>query len=190
MTLRYPLVLFLLVMLPTLALVWRWRGRRVSRAVLAVRLLLVTLLVLALANPVLGQAAPAPGTLVILLDQSDSLEDAGKAAAFAYYGGWKSFMSEAAPPPPGGNTTPIGPAPAPAAVPGRAVGVGYWAGGWMTVHANETIYAPRGTSVQTARESAEGGRMVVNNNNYITINRAIDEEAFLARMARRLQRGY
>ena len=79
MTLRYPLVLFLLVMLPTLALVWRWRGMRVSRAVLAVRLLLVTLLVLALANPVLGQAAPTPGTLVILLDQSDSLGDAGKA---------------------------------------------------------------------------------------------------------------
>jgi len=68
------------------------------------------------------------------------------------------------------------------------VGVGYWSGGWMTVHANETIYAPRGTSVQTARESAEAGGTVVNN--YVTINRAIDEEAFLARMARRLQRGY
>jgi len=42
--------------------------------------------------------------------------------------------------------------------------------------------------VQTARESAEAGGTVVNN--YVTINRAIDEEAFLARMARRLQRGY
>ena len=137
-----------------------------------------------------GGMAKAVITATGTPENAAALEDAGKAAAFAYYGGWKSFMSEAAPPPPGGNTTPIGPAPAPAAAPGRAVGVGYWAGGWMTVHANETIYAPRGTSVQTARESAEGGRMVVNNNNYITINRAIDEEAFLARMARRLQRGY
>jgi hypothetical protein len=56
----------------------------------------------------------------------------------------------------------------------------------MAVHAGETIYAPRGTAVQTAYESARnGGSTVINN--YVTINRAIDEEAFLARMARRLR---
>lgn len=80
MIMRQPLFLLLLLLLPALALVWRWRGARVSGAVLALRLVIAGLLVLALANPVLGQPAPAPGALAILLDQSDSLGDVGKAA--------------------------------------------------------------------------------------------------------------
>lgn len=132
-----------------------------------------------------GGMAAAVTTATGTPENQTALEDAGKAAAFAYYDGWKSFMAEAAPPPPTGstgNTAPIGPS----LPPGKAVGVGYWAGGWMAVHAGETIYAPRGTAVQTAYESARnGGSTVINN--YVTINRAIDEEAFLARMARRLR---
>jgi hypothetical protein len=55
----------------------------------------------------------------------------------------------------------------------------------MTVHANETIYAPRGTTVRNARESNRGGTTIVNN---VTINSQIDKEAFLAEMARRVRR--
>jgi uncharacterized membrane protein len=80
MIVRGPLFLLLLLLLPALVLLWRWRGARVGAAVLALRLVIAGLLVLALANPVLGQPAPAPGALAILLDQSDSLGEAGKAA--------------------------------------------------------------------------------------------------------------
>jgi phosphatidylglycerophosphate synthase len=52
----------------------------VTSPTLALRLATVTLVIIALANPVLGSAAPAQGALVVLLDQSDSLGDAGKAA--------------------------------------------------------------------------------------------------------------
>ena len=69
---------------------------------------------------------------------------------------------------------------------GKAVGVGYWTGGYMTVHANETIYAPRGTQVRNARESARGnGTTIINN---VTINRQVDEAALLARLARQVRR--
>ena len=57
----------------------------------------------------------------------------------------------------------------------------------MTVHAAETIYAPRGTTVRNARESARDGRGVTVINN-VTINRQIDEAAFMAKMARQLRR--
>ena len=77
----------------------------------------------------------------------------------------------------GGNTTP----------PGKAVGVGYWQGGWMTVHANENIYAPRGTTVRNARESARDGRGVTVINN-VTIANQIDKEAFMAELTRRIRR--
>ena len=85
--------------------------------------------------------------------------------------------------PPGGGT--MGPVTNPA---GKAVGVGFWQGGWMTVHAAETIYAPRGTTVRNARESARdgrGGTTIVNN---VTINRQVDEAALLARLARQVRR--
>ena len=70
--------------------------------------------------------------------------------------------------------------------PGKAVGTGFWQGGWMTVHANETLYAPRGTTVRNARESARGGGVTVINN--VTIANQIDKEAFLADLARRVRR--
>jgi hypothetical protein len=56
----------------------------------------------------------------------------------------------------------------------------------MTVHANETLYAPRGTQVRNARESARGGGVV--NNFNTTIIRQIDEEAFIAKVVRRIRR--
>jgi uncharacterized membrane protein len=71
--------LLLLLLLPVLVLLWRWRGARVGGAILAIRLLMVGLIIVALADPVIGAAAPAQGALVILLDQSDSLGQAGKA---------------------------------------------------------------------------------------------------------------
>jgi Ca-activated chloride channel homolog len=80
MIFRHPQFLFFLVLLPALALVWRLRRGRVSGATLAFRLSIAALLVAALADPVLGRPAPAQGSLVVLLDQSDSLGDAGKAA--------------------------------------------------------------------------------------------------------------
>ena len=57
----------------------------------------------------------------------------------------------------------------------------------MTVHANETLYAPRGTTVRNARESERGGGGVTVINN-VTIASQIDKEAFLADLARRVRR--
>jgi Ca-activated chloride channel family protein len=78
--LRNPQFLFLLVLIPAIVGLWLWRRGRVSGLTLGFRMLTVALIVVALANPVLGSAAPVQGTLVLLLDQSDSLGDAGKAA--------------------------------------------------------------------------------------------------------------
>ena len=57
----------------------------------------------------------------------------------------------------------------------------------MTVHADETIYAPRGTRVDRPGEGM--GMAAATIVNYVTINQQIDEEAFLAKMARRLRAG-
>jgi len=81
--------------------------------------------------------------------------------------------------PPTSNGTP------PSTPPGKAVGVGYWQGGWMQVHRNENIYAPRGTEVRNAREGARGGVTVINN---VTIANQIDRESFLADLTRRVRR--
>ncbi len=80
MIFRHPQFLFFLLLLPVLALAWWLRRGRVSGLTLAVRLVTAALLVLALADPLIGRPAPAQGPLVLLLDQSDSLGDAGKAA--------------------------------------------------------------------------------------------------------------
>ena len=80
MTFRNPQFLALLILLPAVVALWRMRGGRVSAAILALRLLIVALLVAALSNPLLGRATPSEGRLVVLLDQSDSLDGAGKAA--------------------------------------------------------------------------------------------------------------
>lgn len=80
MIFRNPQLLALLLLLPVLLLVWRWRGMRLVPLALALRLLGVALLVLALADPVVGREEPPPGPLVILVDQSDSLTATGQAA--------------------------------------------------------------------------------------------------------------
>ncbi|HEU5104105.1 MAG TPA: VWA domain-containing protein [Roseiflexaceae bacterium] len=80
MIFRHPQFLFFLILLPALALAWRLRRGRVSGVTLAFRLAIAALLVLALADPVLGRPAPSQGSLIVLLDQSDSLGDEGKAA--------------------------------------------------------------------------------------------------------------
>lgn len=80
MTLRQPLFLLLLLLLPGLALLWHRRGMRVRPAALALRLVILALIIVALADPLRGRAAPAGDMLIVLLDQSDSLGDTGKAA--------------------------------------------------------------------------------------------------------------
>jgi Ca-activated chloride channel family protein len=80
MIFRNPQLLWLLLLLPAFLALWRWRGVRLAPAALVLRLLAVTSLVLALADPMLG-AAPAPeGPLVVLADQSASLGEASRAA--------------------------------------------------------------------------------------------------------------
>jgi tape measure domain-containing protein len=115
-------------------------------------------------------------------ENQSALYDNGYAAYAPWAKGFAAAAAAAPITPPGGGSggsaTPPG---------GKAIGVGFWQGGWMTVHANETLYAPRGTTVRNARESARDGRgMTVINN--VTINRQIDEAAFMAKMARQLRR--
>lgn len=110
-----------------------------------------------------------------------ALYDNGYGAYGAWSKGWAAAAAAAPIVPPGGGT--VGPVTNPAS---KAVGTGFWQGGWMTVHAGETLYAPRGTTVRNARESSRGGGVTVVNN--VTINSQIDKEAFLADMARRIRR--
>jgi Ca-activated chloride channel homolog len=77
---RNPQCLLLLALLPALALAWRWRGRRVPLTALVLRLLSVALVIAALADPVRALPNLAQGQLVLLVDQSDSLGETGKAA--------------------------------------------------------------------------------------------------------------
>ncbi len=80
MIFRNPQLLWLLLILPAVAIIWRWRGVRVAPLAFVLRLLAVAAVILALADPIVG-AAPAPeGPLVVLADQSDSLTAAGRAA--------------------------------------------------------------------------------------------------------------
>jgi Ca-activated chloride channel family protein len=72
--LRNPSFLLLLVLLPTLVLVWQMRGRRVPLAALLLRLIMVGLLILALADPIRAREKAALSQLVVLVDQSDSLD--------------------------------------------------------------------------------------------------------------------
>ena len=80
MIFRHPQFLLFLILLPALALAWWLRRGRVNGITLGLRLGTAALIVLALADPVLGRPLPAQGPLVLLLDQSDSLGDVGKAA--------------------------------------------------------------------------------------------------------------
>ncbi len=80
MTIEHPLVLGFLLLLPLIAAIWRWRGRRVSRLALGLRLAMLALLVLALANPILATERPTAGRQIVLVDQSDSLTDTTRTA--------------------------------------------------------------------------------------------------------------
>lgn len=80
MLFRNPQALFLLLALPLFIALWRWRRGRVSTPVLGLRLAMTALVVFALADPILAQAALARGVLVILADQSESLGATGKTA--------------------------------------------------------------------------------------------------------------
>jgi hypothetical protein len=77
------------------------------------------------------------------------LEDAGKTAYRHFFAGWAVAAGEAPVSPPAGYGPPTNPT-----SPGRAVGTGFWYGGAMTVHADETIYAPRGTRVDRSGSKA------------------------------------
>ncbi|MFQ3661140.1 MAG: VWA domain-containing protein [Chloroflexaceae bacterium] len=80
MMFRNPQLLWLLLTLPAFVLFWRWHGVRVPVAALVLRLLTVTLLILALADPLIATTLPPEGALVVLVDQSDSLAETTRAA--------------------------------------------------------------------------------------------------------------
>jgi len=82
MILRNPQFLLLLTLVPLIVGGWLWRRGRLPAAALVLRVIIVTLIIGALTNPVVLQgrieSAGAPLT-VVLVDQSDSLTDEGKA---------------------------------------------------------------------------------------------------------------
>ena len=77
--LRNPQMVMFLLVLPLLYVTWRMRGKRLPRLVVGIRLVVTTLVILSLTDPILGQAPPPSTPLVILADQSDSLTESGKA---------------------------------------------------------------------------------------------------------------
>jgi Ca-activated chloride channel homolog len=78
--LRHPELLILLLILPGFAAAWLWQRARIPLAAVVVRLMIAGLLVLALADPITGARAGRPDPLLALVvDQSDSLGEAGKA---------------------------------------------------------------------------------------------------------------
>lgn len=125
--------------------------------------------------------ADAMKTAIGTPENQSALYDNGYAAYAPWAKGFAAAAAAAPITPPGGGSGSGGTTPPP----GKAIGTGFWQGGWMTVHANETLYAPRGTQVRNARESARGGVTVVN---HVTINSQIDKEAFLSEMSRRIRR--
>lgn len=83
MILRNPQFLTLLMIVPLIIGGWLWRRGRLPAMALVLRVAIVTLIIVALANPVVmhgrSEIAAAPLT-VVLVDQSDSLTEQGKAA--------------------------------------------------------------------------------------------------------------
>ncbi len=82
MILRNPQFLALLMLVPLIIGGWLWRRGRLPAMALVLRVAIVTLIIVALANPVMLhgriETAAAP-LIVVLVDQSDSLTDQGKA---------------------------------------------------------------------------------------------------------------
>lgn len=80
MVLRHPELLALLLILPAFVAAWLWQRARIPFAAVIVRMMIAGLLVLALADPVTGARSGRPDPLLALvIDQSDSLGEAGKA---------------------------------------------------------------------------------------------------------------
>jgi hypothetical protein len=82
MILRNPQFLAFLMLVPLIIGGWLWRRGRLPAMALVLRVAIVTLIIVALANPVMLhgriETAAAP-LIVVLVDQSDSLTDQGKA---------------------------------------------------------------------------------------------------------------
>jgi tape measure domain-containing protein len=140
----------------------------------------------AIASQAMGGMAGAIGSAASEPDNVAALADAGYVGAAKYYAGWTSFMSEAAVVPPGGAPAGVGVPAVGVTAPGKAVGVGRWAGGWMKVHKDEAIYLPQGAGVATAAESRRmggGGSVTINAN----VNSRLDAEAITNQVIRRLK---
>ncbi|GAB4109378.1 MAG: VWA domain-containing protein [Roseiflexaceae bacterium] len=80
MVLRHPELLWLILLLPLFWVIWWRSARRIHPLAVVLRLLMAGLLVVALADPLIGAR---PGgtdqpTLVLAVDQSDSLGDLGR----------------------------------------------------------------------------------------------------------------
>jgi Mg-chelatase subunit ChlD len=84
MLFRHPQLLALLALIPVFAAAWRLRRSRIPALALIVRLAIVALIVAAIADPVLGaRAGAAEPLLAVVVDQSDSLSEAGRQALLA-----------------------------------------------------------------------------------------------------------
>lgn len=76
----HPQMLLLLWLLPMICIIWFLRRKRLRWSVLIIRLLVVSLIILALANPTIEEHHHSPNpSLVVLVDQSDSLTPSGQA---------------------------------------------------------------------------------------------------------------
>jgi uncharacterized membrane protein len=75
-----PQLLALLLLIPALIGIWVWRGMRIVPTAMVIRMVMVALVIVALANPTRGQRIESSGPVVILVDQSDSLTPQGQQA--------------------------------------------------------------------------------------------------------------
>ena len=81
MILRTPQALWLLlILLPLFVAAWRWRRGRVTLPVVGLRLAMLALVIVALADPVFASSHTRSGTLVVVADQSASIGANGQAA--------------------------------------------------------------------------------------------------------------
>lgn len=191
-----PHLLALLLLLPFIPLIWFWRGMRTVPSSLLLRLLSVALVILALANPTLGEEVQTTGPLVILVDQSDSLTPQGQAAARADAGALAQRLAaeaSAANEPPrriavlwfGGHVV----APGPRAITGQSVAASdpnlqaalNPAGSNLAAalrRARELLAAGGGTNAGTAL--ADGGRVVLLSDGMPTAGDALAEAQLAA----------
>lgn len=139
-----------------------------------------------------GGMAQAVVTATGIPENQAALEDAGKAGAWAYYNGWKTFMGEAPPPPPTGSTTttpPIGPQ-----LPGNALGTANWRGGWTVAgeYGPEMVNLPGGSRIydapSTRRLRARAQRSTVVNQTFVVNDKLMAEQA-ARRAVQLIQRG-